>query len=70
MEQQPRQTRGGREGIMKYFCASFSMFLALSLFVFALVEEAKTTQLLALAAIASILHGFYLQQDDDDYEIK
>ena len=46
------------------------MFLALSLFVFALVDEAKTAQLLVLAALASILHGFYLQQDDNDYEIK
>ena len=55
---------------MKYFCASFSMFLALSLFVLAIADEAKMTQLLVLAAFASLLHGFYLQQDDDDYEIK
>lgn len=55
---------------MKYFCASFSMFLALSMLVLAIADEAKIIPLLVLAAIASILHGIYLQKDDDDYEIK
>ena len=55
---------------MKYFCASFSMFLALSLFVLAIADEAKTAQLLIIASFASIMHGLYLKEDDDDYEIK
>lgn len=44
------------------------MFLALSMLVLAIADEAKMTQLLVMAALSSTMHGLYLKEDDDDYE--
>ena len=52
---------------MKYFCGAFTWFLSLMCIAFIVRYPDDKYGFIICATLASMLHTFYLQKDDEDF---